>query len=1067
MNLLLEGDDLEALLLRASREGGSSARIVRAEKVRRGGVLGFFAKEGFEVAVEIPKDDEPADDAGPTFDQTLAEVAEVAEPAAKPARKSTGRKPAARKPGPRTATARKKKAAPGSTPAADSPAVGSAAAAAAGQAPADALLDLAERTSAAERAAALAVARQAAFEATMREEMATPPEPDDEFAQSDGEFAASGGQFEVADYSEVQAEYATEYGTEYEPDSRIEPTSEPADDDEAELPDEFQVELPDEFQDEAEYQVEDGEQLEDDARAEIDLRTEVEATTPAMPWFPTRSMVHREPAPTAGPHVEPQIEPHAEPRVELAAEPQPRVTADPPAFTKPDFPEDRPWPGQAGLDTSLTPAWPNRRPELNETGPATDLPKVTDAPGSTDPVADAPRPDPVAEASRPVSTDSGLWFDTPPAAEPFEAVVPGAAGSTGSPRQIVSALFDQLGSRLSRGRSDATAVETAPETAATPTFEAAAPAPAPAVAAAAPFPAPPVQAPAPVPAPAAPAAPATPVQAALPIDVPPVAGPPRRTELADLIQAADEAHAEDPHDAVDADHLAVPTAAFPPIPGLTPGPLASPFPPATPFPPAAPMPDGPSAVGPSAADSLTSSPMPTPMTPAPAVAAPFPATLAPDKTFGPAAGTPAGWDTVLHPAADPSPEATSATPAEAPPAPHRTAATWTGVTTALAAPEMQWNGSLPMGEGEMAGLASPRATTIVPRTKPRRGSVRSNRSLPNQRPAAHGESDGSFGSDLAEAGPTDDLLVDDHEATAEADPVQSRNFSYADDAEQLEDEARELKTTESAWRLLRGWRPGARRRNATEDRDLEAQQWTADDIEPALEPGEASTAFAEAATQGLVPAASSVIDSGRLDADRAALCELGVPAAWTEELTAGDRFTSIVRMLGRLAEPRIQDDAAVIAVVGPADVVELEAHRTALDLPAKGRPRAVTLVPGQTGVDRRAAIARSKRIRPVIISIPIGSYADPAATRAVLDSVKAEAVIAVIDADRPLAEISSWIEALGRVDAIALDGALDAGHPAAVLGLDVPVIRVDGISVDRIGWAALLCAQLAALESVQ
>ena len=145
--------------------------------------------------------------------------------------------------------------------------------------------------------------------------------------------------------------------------------------------------------------------------------------------------------------------------------------------------------------------------------------------------------------------------------------------------------------------------------------------------------------------------------------------------------------------------------------------------------------------------------------------------------------------------------------------------------------------------------------------------------------------------------------------------------------------------------------------------------------------------------------------------------------------------------------------------------VELEAHRTALDLPASGRPRAVTLVPGAVGVDRRTAIARSKRIRPVVISVPIDDYDDPEGTRKILTSIKAEAVIVVVDAARPLAQITAWVRALEQVDAIALDGALDAGSPAAVLGLDVPVIRVDGIAVDRIGWAALLCAQLAARDA--
>ncbi len=51
--LLLEGQDLEALILRARKEYGPAARVVRAEKVRAGGFLGFFTREHFELTVEI------------------------------------------------------------------------------------------------------------------------------------------------------------------------------------------------------------------------------------------------------------------------------------------------------------------------------------------------------------------------------------------------------------------------------------------------------------------------------------------------------------------------------------------------------------------------------------------------------------------------------------------------------------------------------------------------------------------------------------------------------------------------------------------------------------------------------------------------------------------------------------------------------------------------------------------------------------------------------------------------------------------------------------------------------
>ena len=56
--LLLEGPDLEALLLRARDEYGPGVTVVRAEKVRSGGFLGFFTREHFELTLEVP-DAEP------------------------------------------------------------------------------------------------------------------------------------------------------------------------------------------------------------------------------------------------------------------------------------------------------------------------------------------------------------------------------------------------------------------------------------------------------------------------------------------------------------------------------------------------------------------------------------------------------------------------------------------------------------------------------------------------------------------------------------------------------------------------------------------------------------------------------------------------------------------------------------------------------------------------------------------------------------------------------------------------------------------------------------------------
>ena len=51
--LQLEGPELEPLLARVRNELGASARIVHAEKIRSGGVAGFFAHQRFELTVEV------------------------------------------------------------------------------------------------------------------------------------------------------------------------------------------------------------------------------------------------------------------------------------------------------------------------------------------------------------------------------------------------------------------------------------------------------------------------------------------------------------------------------------------------------------------------------------------------------------------------------------------------------------------------------------------------------------------------------------------------------------------------------------------------------------------------------------------------------------------------------------------------------------------------------------------------------------------------------------------------------------------------------------------------------
>ncbi|MGF1666982.1 MAG: hypothetical protein ACFCVC_12010 [Acidimicrobiia bacterium] len=78
--ITIEADTVEEALGRLSTELGPGARIVRADRVRKGGIAGFFAREVIEIEAEAPE--KGAGVAG-AFDRLLA-AAESAVPAADP-----------------------------------------------------------------------------------------------------------------------------------------------------------------------------------------------------------------------------------------------------------------------------------------------------------------------------------------------------------------------------------------------------------------------------------------------------------------------------------------------------------------------------------------------------------------------------------------------------------------------------------------------------------------------------------------------------------------------------------------------------------------------------------------------------------------------------------------------------------------------------------------------------------------------------------------------------------------------------------------------------------------------
>ena len=88
--LQLEGPELEPLLARVRAEHGAGARIVSAEKVRSGGLGGFFAKQSFEITVELDDVTLPAAPRPATLLDLADEVSATERSAAAVSTESTG-----------------------------------------------------------------------------------------------------------------------------------------------------------------------------------------------------------------------------------------------------------------------------------------------------------------------------------------------------------------------------------------------------------------------------------------------------------------------------------------------------------------------------------------------------------------------------------------------------------------------------------------------------------------------------------------------------------------------------------------------------------------------------------------------------------------------------------------------------------------------------------------------------------------------------------------------------------------------------------------------------------------
>lgn len=210
---------------------------------------------------------------------------------------------------------------------------------------------------------------------------------------------------------------------------------------------------------------------------------------------------------------------------------------------------------------------------------------------------------------------------------------------------------------------------------------------------------------------------------------------------------------------------------------------------------------------------------------------------------------------------------------------------------------------------------------------------------------------------------------------------------------------------------------------------------------------------------------------------RPALKRMGVPASL---LPADGRLglvPALYRALSRMpmAPPVCLQPGEVMAVIGAADRALVLASRLALSIgldpaevivasPAEvGEMGSERMVIGSGAAAESHAEQWATRPRPTVVSIAAapGSGRETWASN-VIEALQPAAVWGVVEATRKPEDVSAWSDAVGQVDALALEDVDATTSPAAVLATGIPVALLDGQLATPEAWTALLAGRLRA-----
>lgn len=198
-----------------------------------------------------------------------------------------------------------------------------------------------------------------------------------------------------------------------------------------------------------------------------------------------------------------------------------------------------------------------------------------------------------------------------------------------------------------------------------------------------------------------------------------------------------------------------------------------------------------------------------------------------------------------------------------------------------------------------------------------------------------------------------------------------------------------------------------------------------------------------------------------------ALLSRGLPASYLPDpQTGADLFEAVMKSLRALpsAPPLRTNRGGIIAIVGERYRAEDLADSFAEQL---GNEHAEIVIAGPvadgvaeiiTAADADEARRRWRRREvPTIVVIDSPPLATSSAwAEEVLAALEPSATWIVAEASRKREDVAAWLDALGGVDAIALDDIGSTVSPASILELGIPVGRLDGRRASAALWASIL-----------